>query len=240
MADELVSLRGLVNSDFDNPLRKFTGEFDSYTTAPASGYAGTRIDLNFKNLDNIVAVSPYNFPTAVINVGLSNKNKSKWGYLANSLAKMLPPDEDIKDCVGKTMTLVYCDGQEGRPAPVLIWSKEADPAEFPDKMMPTPVWIVESIEGVETPAAPSKVGKEAKSSGATAETAADWAEKNLIGKTRALFNKWAFADPKVRKDTVLQRSISDKSFVNSLVQLGRVVEDEDGVFQKVEEDSRPF
>ncbi len=222
MTQDLVSLRGLVDSDFENPLREFNGSFEGYTTAPATGYAGTRVDLNFKDIDNVV-VAPgfvYNFPTAVINLGLSNKNKSRWGYLANSLAKLIPVDEDIKDCKGRTMKLVYCDGQEGRPAPVPIWSKEADPAEYPDKMVPTPVWIVAEVEGV--------------SAGSTVESgvsAAEWAEENLVGKTRAAFNKWAFADPKIRKDTALQRSISDKSFINSLVQLGRVLEDEDGVFQ---------
>ena len=216
---DLVSVRGLVDSDFDMPLRKFDGIFDGYETMPATGYSGTRVDLNFKDIDNVVAVSPYNFPTAVINLGLSNKNKSKWGYLANSLAALLPPDEDIKDCKGRRLSLVFCDGQDGRPEPKPIWSKDADPAEFPDKMVPTPVWIVTEVEG-------GAVAGEV-----SGETAAEWAEQNLIGKTRAEFNKWAFADPKIRKAIALQRSISDKSFINSLLQLGRVVEDENGVFQ---------
>jgi len=224
MADQdLVSVRGLVDSDFDMPLRRFTGTFDSYATAPAQGYAGTRVDLNYKDIDNVVSVSPYNFPTAVINLGLSNKNKSKWGYLANSLAKLLPASEDIKDCVGRVMTLVYCDGQDGRPAPELIWSRDADPTEFPDKMVPTPVWKVVEVEGVT-----------AGGDGATGGSAAEWAEENLIGKTRAQFNKWAFADAKVRKDTALQRSISDKSFITALEQMEKVVEDADGTFQRPE------
>ena len=62
----------------------------------------------------------------------------------------------------------------------------------------------------------------------------EWAEANLIGKTKAAFNKWAFADPRIRKDAALQRSISDKSFITSLIQLGKVVEDGDGIFQKAE------
>ena len=220
MADnDLVTVRGLVDSDFDNPLRKFTGTFAGYTTAPATGYEGTRVELNYKEIDNVVAVSPYHFPTAVLNIGLSNKNKSKWGYFGNSLAAFLPDGEDIKDCEGKTMTLVLCDGQDGRPAPKPIWNKDADPSEFPGKMVPTPVWVVESVEG-------------ATVSGSDEVSAVDWAEKNLIGKTRAQFNKWAFADPKVRKDVPLQRSITDKSFINSLLKLGRVAEGSDGVFQE--------
>jgi len=219
---DLVSVRGLVDSDFESPLRKFTGVFDSYEKVPASGYEGWRVNLNFKDLDN-VATAPgqvYNFPTAVLNLSLSNKHKSIFGYFGDSIGELIPPDEDIKEQCGKTMTLVFCDGVDGRPKPKPIWSKNADTAEYPNKMVPTPVWIVESVEGVTAGAAVE-----------SGVSATDWAEENLIGKTRAQFNKWAFADPKVRKDTGLQRSITDKSFINSLVQLKRVVEDEDGVFQ---------
>jgi len=221
MADELVSIRGLVDSDFDNPLRKFSGVFDSYRKFPATGYAGMRIDLNFKDLDNVVSVSPYNFPTAVINLGESNKNKSRFGYFAASLAKLLSPDEDLKDVTGRTVTLVFCDGQDGRPAPKPIWNKDADPGEYPDKIVPTPVWIVESIDGV-------SAGGEVTGS---VISIADYALENLIGKTRAQFNKWAFSDPGIRRDAAFQRSISDKSFINALLKLGKIVEDENEIFQ---------
>lgn len=217
--EDLVSVRGLVDSDFDLPVREFDGTFDGYETAPATGYEGTRVNLNFKDIDNVIAVSPFNMPTVVINVGLSNKHKSKWGYFGDSLAALLPPEEDIKDCKGRTMHLVLADGQDSRPAPKPIWNRDADPSEFPGKMVPTPVWIVTAVEGVT--AADTSSG---------AQSAADWAEENLLGKTRADFNKWAYADPKVRKDTALQRSITDKSFINSLVQLKRIEEDENGVF----------
>lgn len=216
-----VSVRGFVDSDFDNPLREFTGTFDGYDTAPATGYAGTRIELKFKDIDDVVVAAGhvYNFPTTVLNIGQSNKNKSRWGYFGNSLAALMPPDEDIKEQKGKIMRLKFCDGQDGRPEPKPIWNRDADPGEYPDKMVPTPVWIVVELEG------------KAAGEGSPGVSAAEWAEQNLIGKSKAQFNKWAFADPSVRKDKDLQRSIQDKSFIASLVQLGRVVEDEDGIFQ---------
>lgn len=219
---DLVSVRGLRDSDFENPLRKFTGTFDGYEKMKATGYEGYRIDLNFKDIDNVTVAKGfvYNFPTATINLPESNKHKSRWGYFGDSLAKLMLPDEDIKEQKGKVMTLVFCDGQDGRPEPKPIWNRDADPAEFPDKMVPTPVWIVVEIEGAVS-----------TSGGVAVVSTAEWAEQNLIGKTRAQFNKWAFGDPTVRKDTPFQRLISDKSFINSLLQLSRVVEDENGIFQ---------
>ncbi len=219
MTEDLVTIRGLIDSEFDEVVRSFDAVFDGYETAPATGYQGTRVEVQYKDLDNVVAISPYNFPTKVINVGLSNKNKSKWGYFANSLVDLIAADEDIKDCKGRKMSLVYCDGQDSRPPPKPIWNKDADPSEYPDKMVPTPVWIVTAIEG----------GVTAIASG---ESAAEWAEENLVGKTKADFNKWAMADQKVRADKDLQRSIVDKSFITGLVTLNKVVEDGDGVFQR--------
>jgi len=220
MSNDLVSVRGL--TDFDEPLRQFTGIFDGHERVPASGYEGWRVNLNFKDIDNVTAApgTVYNLPTYVMNLSLSNKNKSKWGYFGNSLAVLLPPDEDIKDCKDRAMTLVYCDGVDGRPSPKPIWNRDADRETFPDGMVPTPVWTVTAIDGVSA--------GEAADSG---QSASDLAEEQMIGKTRAEFNKWAYSNPQIRKDVALQRSITDKSFVNGLVTLGRVHEDADGVFQ---------
>lgn len=113
----------------------------------------------------------------------------------------------------------FCDGLDGRLPPKTIWNRDANIDTYPDKMVPTAVWVVTALEG-----------------GVTGEDSAgsiiEHAEEHLIGATRAKFNKWAFADPGVRKNTALQRSISDKSFINSLLKLGRIVEGEDGVFAR--------
>ncbi len=44
---DLISVRGLIDSEFEEQLRKFTGTFAEYETMPAQGYAGTRIDLRY-------------------------------------------------------------------------------------------------------------------------------------------------------------------------------------------------
>ncbi|KKL86855.1 hypothetical protein LCGC14_1940520, partial [marine sediment metagenome] len=180
MTEDLVSVRGLIDSEFDEIVRSFDGIFDGYETAKASGYEGTRIDLKFKDIDNVIAVSPYNFPTKVINMGLSNKNGSKWGIFSNSLTAFIPDDEDIKDCADRVMDLEFCDGEGGRLPPKPIWNRDAqtewkravalDSAIAAEKdadvlsnlqqeranmeevysngEVPTPVWVVLSVEGV--------------------------------------------------------------------------------------------
>ena len=78
-------------------------------------------------------------------------------------------------------------------------------------------WTVTELEG-------------AGAGGGKASSAKERAKELLIGKTRAQFTKAAYADPIIRKDIAVQRSITDKSFINSLLQLGEVVQDGDGVF----------
>lgn len=220
MTEDLVSIRNLIEGG-GTPLRSFEGVFDGYETAPADGYEGTRVLLNYMDIDNVVAISPYTFPTAVLNFGLSNKNKSKWGYFGNSLAAFLADGEDIKDCKGKKMSLVYCDGVDGRPTPKPIWNRDANVEDFPDKMVPTPVWIVTGLDGATAGAAVANAGN-----------AAEWAEENLIGKNISDFNKWALVDSKIRAAPDVQKAIVDKSFVQGLLALDKVVKDDDDIFRR--------
>jgi len=204
MPDELVSVRGLTDSEFGTPLREFSGVLDNYY--PEDRQFGTVVVLNFKEIEVIRTVEPYNFPIATISIKLSNKKRSGWGIFADSLAELLPEDQDIKDCVGKRMTLEMEEGH--------VYGQDRTTG---DDMVGNP-WHAKALEG-------------ATATGASVPTAKDRAEELLIGKTRAEFNKAAYADPLIRKDTALQRAITDKSFINSLVQLGEIVEDENGVFQ---------
>jgi len=210
MADEVVSVHGLVDSEFGTPLREFTGTLDSYY--PEERQFGTVVVLNFKDVEVIRAAEPYNFPIATLAIKLSNKKRSGWGIYADSLAAVLPADQDIKDCVGKRLKLEMEEGH--------VYGQDRVTG---DDLVGNP-WKVKELEGG------------AVAVGAAIPTAKDRAKELLIGKTRAEFNKAAYADPLIRKDTALQRAITDKSFVNSLVQLGEVVEDENGVFQLPTED----
>lgn len=204
MSDELVSVRGLTDSEFGTPLREFSGVLDSYY--PEERKFGDVAVLNFKEVEVIRSVVPYNFPIATLAIKLSKSKRSGWGIFADSLAEKLPDDQDIKDCVGKRMKLEMEEGH--------VYGQDRNTGE---DLVGNP-WKVTELEGGAT-------------SGASLPTAKDRAKELLIGKTRADFNKAAYADPLIRKDTALQRAITDKSFINSLVQLGEVVEDENGVFQ---------
>lgn len=222
MSDNPVSFRNL-QEGFSTPLRKFTAVLDSYVPEPAQGYEGTRVNLNFRDVEALQSIEPFNMPTFVINLGLSNKKESKWGYLGTSLTNLLP-DADIDDIVNKKVGLVFCDGQsekpenKPRPEPKPIWNKDADRAEFPDGRIPVPVWTFYSVEGTVA--------------GAGSTTAADQAKKLLDGKGLSDFNKDAFADPIIRKDAELQRSITDKSFVKAMLASKEFTKDESDIYHR--------
>lgn len=203
MAEEnIVSIRNLAGAEAGTPLRKFYGVLDSYY--PDERQFGTFVVLNFKDVEVVESTEPYNFPIATISIKLSNRKNSSWGVFAQSLAELLPPDQDIKDCVGKRMGLYMEEGH--------VFGKDRATGED----MVGSVWHCFEVEG-------------AASAGVSA---ADRAKELLDGKTKAEFNKAAYADPIIRKDVALQRAITDKSFINSLVQTGEFVEDENGVFHK--------
>ena len=204
---DLISVRGLEDSEFGTPLRKFRGILDSYN--PDDRKFGTVIVLNFKEVAVLESAEPYNFPIAQVAIKYSNKKNSAWGVFGDSLASFLPGEEDIKDTLGRMygmeMELGHVYGTDRKTG---------------EDMTGNP-WKVFELEGA--------VAGEKKVS------AKDEALRILIGKTRAEFNKEAYANPIIRKDTALQRAITDKSFVNSLLQLGTVEEDENGIFRKKEE-----
>jgi hypothetical protein len=208
-----------VDSEFGTPLRKFYGILDSYVPEPASGYEGTRINLNFKDVDVLQSTEPYNFPTAIINIGQSNRKKSRWGYFGTSLGNLIPENEDIEDIIGKKIGMVFCDGLEDRPAAKPIWSRDADRAKYPDGELPTPVWVVFEVEG--------------QVAGSGVSTATEQAKRLLDGKTVSEFNKAAYADPVIKRDTELQRSITDKSFIKAMTASGEFKKDENDVYHRL-------
>lgn len=202
---ELISVRNLVEGEARTPLRKFYGVLDSY--APEEWFGTTRVNLNFKDLEVLASVEPYQFPIATIPIKLSNRKSSGWGIFGESLAQCIPEDEDLKDCIGKRLGM---EMEEGHEFGVDRATQE--------KMLGN-VWRVFEVEGVVA--------------GASTTTANDQAQNLLDGRSLSEFNKLAFADPIVRKDSGLVKSITNKSFVKGLVDNGLFAKDENDVYHKV-------
>jgi hypothetical protein len=212
------------------PLRDFWGRFDDAIESPATGYDGTRVALSFSELD-VKATAPgevWNMPTYVIEVGLSNRPRSRWGYFAKSIAPLMPEDEDIatggannQGQKGKMMHLQLTDGQDGRPAGKPIYNKKMVGGEkYPDGNVPSPVWVVVEIEG----------GK-----GAVAPIAnlRNHALELCVGKTKANYATALMSDVAVKNDPAFFKTITDKSFITTALQLKELV-DVNGTYQKGE------
>jgi hypothetical protein len=208
MADEQelpVTTRGLTSSDFQGtPLRHFMGTLDEIVKEP--GKFKERFNINFSGIDVIESTEPYPYATATISIPGSNRWSSRWGIFAKSVNAIIPETEDILDQTGKRFEMKLT------PNHMLYDGKE-------QKELPKECWEVVSIDGV------------------SAETAAvplnELLEEELNGKTLPEFNKAVFANPAVRNDKDLMKSLQDGSFVKGLVDSGRYSKDENNIYRKV-------
>jgi len=207
---DIISTRGLVDADFGTPLRKFTGVFDSYAPDEAAKF-GTRVNLNFKDIEVIESAEPYAYPIATLSIKLSNRKRSAWGHFGDSLNELIPEAEDLKDQVSKRIGMQLSIGVK--------FGKNRDTGED----IVANCWEVYSVDGKEKGGSP----------GATAMSAKDRAIELLDGKTLPEFNNVVYADPLVQKDPELLRSITDRTLVVALKATGMFTEDENGVMHKV-------
>jgi len=213
------------------PLRDFWGRFDDAIEEPATGYDGTRVNLSFSELD-VKATAPgevWNMPTYVISMGLSNRPRSRWGYFSKSISPLMPDDEDIASGgpanngqKGKMMHLQLTDGQDGRPAGKPIYNKKMVGSEkYPDGSVPTSVWVVVEIEGGKGVAA------------APIANLRNHALELCVGKTKATYATALMSDAAVKGDSSFFKTIIDKSFMTTALQLKELVE-VNGAYQKGE------
>jgi len=246
--DDLLSIRNLVETDM-GPLRRFKGVFESmpYTVETygegTNARQSTRVTLNFKGLEVVEAVEPYQFPIySLPPISASNRKRSKWGIMGISCASILdqqysaeqldpsnpvyiPPAKrmNLKDLIGKRMGMVLADGENGRPTPPELWDGRAAGGEGAN--VPTPCWKVYEVEGIGV-------------AGGQGKTALDRAIELLEGKTMADFNAVAMSDPLIRTDAALLTSISAQpdaptNFCNTMLTTGNFIKDAQEVFHKV-------
>lgn len=251
MADVKVTVRNLIDSDLGTPLRKFTGILDSKPTEDKQyGDASkgekvrttTYVHLNFKDVEPIDTTEPYNFPTATITLGLSNRTKSKYGIFGKSTADILDmqyskeqltpgspqyikPDAraDIDTCIGKRMGLVMADGIDGRPTPPKLFDGRANEGKGGD--VDTPTWMCYQIEGIGV-------------AGNAGVSPNEQAYKLLDGRTSQQFKQTAVTDPVIRADAGLLAMISmpdsaPSNFAAVAVKAGAFTVGADGVYHRV-------
>src|SRR4030042_7197235 len=217
MAEEavnsLVSVRNLTEGGARTPLRKFRGKFAGFDIEQS--YGKDRVNLKFSGVAPIESTEPYNFPTAVIGIKLSNRKNSGWGVFSDSLTPFLSEDEDIGSVEGLDFLMEMEKDH--------VFRKARPEAEE----MKGDVWRVIEVEGREAQTA-VKTAEVAGDSPAEAE-----AKKLLDGSSLADFNKAAYSSPIIKKDVAFQKAITDKSFVKSMIALKLFDVDKNGVYHKV-------
>lgn len=206
--EEILSVRNLKSGN-KTPLREFTGILDGITP----GEFGKK-DLNFKEVEVVESIEPYNFPTATLSIKYSNRLDSGWGIFGESLVKFLGEDEDVKDTYGLRFHMKMEEGHEYSGK-----DKETGKPFVGD------VWRVVELEGHETSEAPANEKAAPGKPAVKANAAMARAIELLDGKTLAEFNKAAYADPIIRKDVAFQKTISDKSFVKQVMADGLFTKD---------------
>lgn len=209
MTEEAISIRGLTDGG-DIPVTKFKGTLAEIV--PDTNQYGTYASLNFQIIDVLASDSPYELPIAPIRIKVSNRKKSKWGIFSQSLARFLPDDEDVKDCIGKEMVLEKTDGH-------MLYSRDANEGAGGD--IPMKAWEVVEFEGGVA---------EGEGSGGTAK---DKAMELLDGATISEFNKAALADSKIRKDADLVKAITNRSFITGMLEAGIFSKDVNDVYHKL-------
>jgi hypothetical protein len=204
----MVSFRGLTDSGFDSPLRDFRGTFDSWAVKEDTRFDRTRVvvQLNFKDVEVLESVEPWEFPIATIEIGHSNRKRSRWGVLAESALKFIP-DGDIGDLVGHTLRMKVTPGHmlyDGRQG----------------KEVPTEAWEIIEIDGRGS----------GKSAQVTIKRTPEQAALQILhGKTLAEFNQQVLRDPDVRTDSNLLLSIINNTWVQSQIAAGNVTVDSSGI-----------
>jgi len=222
MAD--VTIRGLQESGQRSgyPLVKFSGILDRCYDKEDK-WSVTQNHLEFTDVEVEEAVEPYPFLVAEILIKDSNLRNSAWGVFSESLAEYLTDDEDIKDAVGKVITMGYTPGHN-YGFKDKNWQVTVDDDGNPINENERPnvikdAWEVLGVDGVS----------------AATGTVEDVLAGLLDGKTRVEFNRAAMTDPTVKAQGAgyIKAQITSKTFITDALKSGQFEEDADGIFHAV-------
>ncbi len=203
------SFRGLEDGFPSIPVTHFKGKLEKFSTEIATeGKAAGKeyIYLSFSDLKVIETKEPWNFPILQLpRIPNSNRKKSTWGILAQSGLKFLKDDEDFPNLVGRMLEMKVTPGH-------MMW--DSDKGEE----TPRDCWEIVGVEGTAV--------------ASSALSPLEEAVKLLDGKTEADFNQAAFQSDVVKKGGLIPAILdrSENGFIGSLIAIGRVAKDDNGVF----------
>jgi hypothetical protein len=200
------TVRGLVEGSGKTPLREFKGTY--VDTREEVRYGDDNWILMFKDLDVVKATEPYPFGTAELPFKQTNRKNSGWGKFAESLAAIMPDNEDIDDQKDKTFHMVMEEGY--------LYGKDRD-----GKEMKGDIWRVVAINGATGAASGGATNAEAE------------AMALLNGKTSVEFNQAAYGNAVIKSDAAFLSKVVSGAFIADMVASGKFTVDANGIYSKV-------
>lgn len=226
-----------------NPLRRFRGKLDGYTSEENTYGDRKTLDINFNftELEVLEADEPYPYPVTTIQIRYTTPNTqrsrrtqsgqgNRWEVFANSLRKVFPPGEaDIDKLVGKVQEWAMLPStirsaiydEDGNPVYEIgqdgqtVTDQQGQPRQkWGD--VETDCWQVTEVAGI------GSVKEMDASFDQHLDSLAD-------GKTEADFYEAALTDQQVMSRPAIVTAITDRKFVATMLESGRWVRDDEGV-----------
>lgn len=209
---------------FGTPLRRFQAVLQDYVSEKRKDSTSNReymtIQFNFVDLVVLESMEPYPHPIAVISIGYSTTQATRWDVLASS----------IKTLWGETPALDALTGkrQEWAYLPCKLRTR-LESGEWTD--VPNEAWQVVGVEGVG--AGVGAGGGAGSASAAPAMDATEHLIANLLdGKNDADFHQALYQDQVMRGHPDIISSATERKLLPALETAGRVWRDPQGIWHK--------
>ncbi|GAF71053.1 unnamed protein product, partial [marine sediment metagenome] len=153
--------------------------------------------------DPIETTELYPFPIAQLSMPLNKRRTSTWTVFSDSLAKLLPENEDLANCIGRTFHMKLTAGH-------MMWDGAKGEATSRES------WEVTGLSGE---------GTTVNVVDATAK-----ALELLDGKSEQEWNQLVFQDPAIKADSALMNDIIYRKFLATQEAAGKATKDDNGVW----------
>lgn len=202
----------LATKAFGTPLLRFKAVLNEYKSEKRKDDNSNRewmiVKFEFTDLVVIESTEPYPFPVAIVDVGYSSTEKTKWDALAQSIKRLFGRTPALDEIVGKMQEWHFTDCK----------LRTLDDSDKQWKDLPGQAWQVVSIEGL-----------------GPIPDAADLTElvlDMLDGKTERDFYQEFYQNSEVRKDQNLVESATNRQLLTTLETAGRAHRDGEGVWHR--------